>query len=59
MERFRVFRDSFRAMMFAMWCDDHGIRVTGERMFGTGAHEVTYISTDEQEALIPNGFKRA
>ena len=58
MERFRMFGNSVRAMMFALWCDRNGIKVTGQKMYGTGAMEVTYIATAKQEAEIPQGFGR-
>lgn len=57
--RWRIFRDSVKAMNFALWCDKNGIRVTGQKMMGTGAMEVDYESTDEQERKIPDVFKKS
>lgn len=57
MNRWRMFRNSVKAIMFCMWCEDHGIKVTGQKILGA-AVEVDYVSTDEQEALIPAAFKK-
>lgn len=59
MARFRMFNDSVKAMFFILWCDDHGIKVTSSKVYGTGAEQVNYIATDEQEATIPKCFRKA
>lgn len=59
MERWKIFGSTYKAMMFALWCDKNGIKVTNHRIYGaSGRDEINYIATDEQEAMIPATFKR-
>lgn len=58
MPRWRMFGDSVKAMKFILWCEKNGIRTTGQNMKGTGAMEVLYESTPEQERSIPAVFNR-
>lgn len=58
MERWRMFNDMVKAMKFVMWCGDNGIKVTGQKLYGTGVVEVNYIADARQNAMIPEQFKR-
>lgn len=56
MERWRMFRNMVKAVKFVMWCEENGIKVAEQKLYGTGAVEVNYIATAEQNATIPEVF---